>query len=198
MTVGHFPPFCEILSESLWDIFLLFVKTYQNDSGTFSFFLWNFVTISIVRMAGGHFPPFCENLSEWQLEIFLLLVKTFQNDSGTFSSIFGKPVRKFHKKEENVPLSVWQFFTKRRKMSHCHSDKFSKKGGKCPTITLTSFHKKEENVLPSLWQVFTKRRKMSHRHYDKFSKKGGKCPTIILTSFHKKEENVLSSFWQVF
>ena len=84
--------------------------------------------------------------------------------------------------------------TKRSKMSHCHSDKFSQKGGKCPTVILTSCHKNEENVPPSFRQVFTKRRKMSRRHYDKFSKKGGKCPTIILTSFHKKEENVLPSF----
>jgi hypothetical protein len=31
-------------------------------------------------------------------------------------------------------------------MSHRHYDKFWKKGGKCPTVILTSFHKKEENV----------------------------------------------------
>jgi len=62
-------------------------------------------------------------------------------------------------------------------MSNCYSDKFSNKGGKCPTVILTSFGKK--------------RRKMSYCHSDKFSKKGGKCPTIILTSFGKKEENVL-------
>ena len=79
-------------------------------------------------------------------------------------------------------------------MSHRHSDKFSKKGGKCPTVILTGFYKKEENVPLSFQQVFTKRRKMSHRHSDKFLKKGGKCPTVILTSFQKKEENVLLTF----
>jgi hypothetical protein len=94
-------------------------------------------------------------------------------------------------------------------MSFCHFDKFSKKGGKCPTVILTSFHKKEENVHRSFMQVFNNRRKMSFCHFDKFSKKGGKCPmdilkkisqkggkcpTVILTSFHNKEENVSWTF----
>ena len=76
-------------------------------------------------------------------------------------------------------------------MSHHHSDKFSKKGGKCPTVIPTSFHKKEENVPPSFCQVFEKRRKMSNCHSDTFLQKGGKCATVIPTSFHKMEENVL-------
>ena len=63
--IGHFPPFCENLSESLLDIFLLFVKTCQNDRGTFSSFLRK-----LVRLTVKHFPPFCE---------------TYQNHSGTFS-----------------------------------------------------------------------------------------------------------------
>ena len=70
------------------------------------------------------------------------------------------------KKEENVPLSFWQVFTKRRKMSHSDSDKFSQKGGKSPTVILTSFHKKEENVPWTFLKNFTKRRKMSLGHSD--------------------------------
>ena len=35
-------------------------------------------------------------------------------------------------------------------MFNGHSDKFSLKGGKCPTVILTSFHKKEENVPASV------------------------------------------------
>ena len=52
-------------------------------------------------------------------------------------------------------------------MSHCHSDKFSQKGGKCPTVILASFQK---------------RRKMSDCDSDMFSQKGGKCPTVIFTN----------------
>ena len=135
MTVGHFPPFCENLSEWRWEIFLLFVKTCQNGSQTLSSFYWK-----LVRMMVRHFPPFRENLSEWQLDIFLLFVKTCQNDSGTFSSF----VWKF------VGMTVGHFppfWEKRRKISLCHSHKFLKKGGKCPTVIRTSFQKKEENVL---------------------------------------------------
>ena len=50
------------------------------------------------------------------------------------------------KKKENVHRLFLQVFNNRRKMSLGHSHKFSQKGGKCPTIILTSFHKKEENV----------------------------------------------------
>ena len=46
-------------------------------------------------------------------------------------------------------------------MSHCHSEKFSKKGGKCPTVILTSFEK---------------RRKMTDCHSDKFGKKEENVP----------------------
>ena len=168
MTVGYFPPFCEILSDG---------------SRTFSTFFPKFVRITV-----GHFPPFLQILSEWLWDVFLLFMKTCQYNDLTF----------FHKKEENVLPSFWQVFQKRRKMSHCHSDKFSKKGGKCPTVILTSFQKKKENVRMSFWHVFTKRRKMSSCHSDRFSKKGGKCLTVILTSFHKKEENVFPSFWHAF
>ena len=56
---------------------------------------------------------------------------------------------KISKKEEIVPLSFRQVSPKRRKMSHYHSDRFSQKGGKCPTVIQTSFHKKEKNVLMS-------------------------------------------------
>ena len=101
-------------------------------------------------------------------------------------------------------------------MSHRHYDKISQKGGKFPTVILTSFHKKEEKVPRSFLQSFTKRRKMSpgysdkfskmeenfHRlflqvfnngrkmslgHSHKFSQEGGKCPVVILRKFHKKE-----------
>ena len=36
----------------------------------------------------------------------------------------------FQKQEENVRLSSWQIFKNGRKMSNCHSGKFSKMGGK--------------------------------------------------------------------
>ena len=62
---------------------------------------------------------------------------------------------RFHKKEENVPLSFWQDL------------------------------KKEENVPLSFWQVSTKRRKKSHSDSDKFSQKEGKCPTVILFPFYQ-------------
>ena len=167
MTVRHFPPFLENLSEWQEDIFLLFVKTCQNDIRTFSFFFWK-----LVRMTVGHFPPFFENLSEWQWDIFLLFWKTCQNEGRTFSSFLWKNVRSLY----------WQVFIKRRKTSHSHSDKICKKGGKWPTVILTNFGKKVENVLlPS----------------DKISQKGGKYPTVIFTRFHKNEENVPLSLWQV-
>ena len=112
-------------------------------------------------------------------------------------------------------------------MSHSHFDKFSKKGGKCPIVSLTSFQKMRK-MSQSFWQNFKERRKMSLGLFDKFSKKGRKCPLVILTnflkkrrkmsqnhfdkvlwnggkcsiviltSFQKKEENVLRSFWQTF
>ena len=76
------------------------------------------------------------------------------SDSDTFSQKGGKCpmdiMTSFHKKEENVPSSFLQNFTKRRKMSHGHSCNFFLKGGKCPTGILTRFHKKEENVPLSL------------------------------------------------
>ena len=68
-------------------------------------------------------------------------------------------------------------------MSNCHSGKFSKTGGKCPTVS---------------WQIFKNWRKMSDRHSGKFSKMGGKCPTAILANFQKWEENVQLSSWQIF
>ena len=68
-------------------------------------------------------------------------------------------------------------------MSHCHPCKFSKTGGKCPTVILANFQKREEIVRLSSWQIF---------------KKGGKCPTVILANFHKWEENVRLSSWQIF
>ena len=70
--------------------------------------------------------------------------------SNKFSQKGGKcPIdilAKLHKKEENVPLTFLQNFTKRRKMSHSDSDKISQNGGKCPSVIMTSFYKKEENV----------------------------------------------------
>ena len=178
MTVGHFPPFFKNLSEWRWDIFLLFVKTCHNVHGTISSFLWK-----LVRMYMGHFPPF---------------LKISQNDQGTFSSFLWNFLKGFPKKEENVPLSFWQVFTKRRKMSHLHSDKFSKKGGKCLTVIPTHFYKKEENVLLSFQQVFTKRRKMLHNNSDKFSKKGGgKCPYFLLPSFRYGRKIFLKALWEI-
>ena len=88
-------------------------------------------------------------------------------------------------------------FAKRRKMSHSHyCHNFLQKGGKCPTVILTTFQKMEENVPLSFRPVvkrggkcplviltnFQKRRKMSHSHSDKFLQKGGKCTTVILTN----------------
>ena len=46
-------------------------------------------------------------------------------------------------------------------MSRSHSDKFSKKGGKCPLV---------------IWTSFQKRRTMSIGHSDHHSEMGGKCP----------------------
>ena len=80
-------------------------------------------------------------------------------------------------------------------MSHLHSVKFLKKGGKCPTVIPTHFYKKEENVLLSFQKHFIKRRKMFLPHAAKFSQNGGKCYRTILTSSQKKEEeNVPISF----
>ena len=83
-------------------------------------------------------------------------------------------------------------------MSHCHSDKFSKKGGKCPTVILTGFYKKEENVPLSFQQVFTKRRKMFHPYSVKVSKKGGgKCPYFLLPSFRYGRKIFLKALWEI-
>ena len=65
MTGGHFPPFCENMSEWQSDIILLFLKTCQNDSWTFSSFFGK-----PVRMKGGHFPPFCEKMSDHYTDKF--------------------------------------------------------------------------------------------------------------------------------
>ena len=61
-------------------------------------------------------------------------------------------------------------------MSNFHSGKFSKMGGKCPTVILANFKKWEKNVQQqSFRQIF---------------KMGGKCLTVILANFQKEEENV--------
>ena len=96
----------------------------------------------------------------------MVILTIFQKKGGKYPTII---LTRFHKKEENVPLSFWQVFTKRRQMSHGHSDKLSQKGGKYVMVILTSFHKK-----------------------------GGKCHMVILTNYHKKEENISWTFWQVF
>ena len=83
-------------------------------------------------------------------------------------------------------------------MSSCHPGKFSKTGGKCPTVTLANFQKWKENVRLSPWQIFKNGRKMSDSHPGKSSRKGGKCPTVILTDFQKREENVRLSSLQIF
>jgi hypothetical protein len=42
-------------------------------------------------------------------------------------------------------------------VAHCHFEKFSKKGGKCPTVILTNFHKEEENVLQTFSPILEKK-----------------------------------------
>ena len=74
MMVGHFSPFFKHVSEWQSDSFILSLKTHQNDSRTFSSFLWKFV-----RMTVGHFPPF--------------ILKTCQNGCWAFSSFFHKCIR---------------------------------------------------------------------------------------------------------
>ena len=97
-------------------------------------------------------------------------------------------------------------------MSNCHSDMFSQKGGKCPTVILTSFLKRRKMSNCHSDKFSQKRRKMSNGHSDKISQKGGKCPKVILTNFlkwrkmstsgltryQKKEENIHRLFLQVF
>ena len=76
------------------------------------------------------------------------MIQPFGNSTGLDNSC--KKSKKNEKKSE------------KRKMSHSHSNKFLKNGGKCPTVILTSVQTKKENS-------------------DNFSQKGGKCPTAILT-----------------
>ena len=75
-------------------------------------------------------------------------------------------------------------------MSDGDTGKFSKTGGKCPTVILANFQKQEENVRWSFWQIFKNGRKMSNSYSGKCSKTGGKCPIVILTNFQIQEENV--------
>jgi hypothetical protein len=75
-------------------------------------------------------------------------------------------------------------------MSNSHSGKFSKMGGKCPTVIMANFQKLEENVQTLFWQIFKNGRKMSDCNPGKFSKMGGKCLTVIMANFQKWEENV--------
>jgi hypothetical protein len=75
-------------------------------------------------------------------------------------------------------------------MSDWHPGKFSKTGGKSPTVILANFQKREENVRLSPWQIFKNGRKMSDCHPGKFSKMGGNCPTVMLAIFQKREESV--------
>ena len=101
-------------------------------------------------------------------------------------------------------------------MSDCHPGKFSKMGGKCPTVIPANFQKREENVQLSSWQIFKNGRKMSDCHPGKFSKTGGKCVKVMLSIFSKtggncalvilvifqkylhKEENVQYAIWLFF
>ena len=101
-------------------------------------------------------------------------------------------------------------------MSIRHPDKFSKLGGKCPTVILAKFQKQEENVQLSSWQIFKNGRKVSDCHPGKFSKTGGKCVKVMLSIFSKrggncalvilvifqkylhKEENVQYAIWPFF
>ena len=90
--------------------------------------------------------------------------------------------------------------------------KFSKMGEKCLTVILANFQKREENVRLSSWQIFKNGRKLSDCPPGKFSKTGGKyptailanfklggkCLTVILANFQKWEENVQLSFGQIF
>jgi hypothetical protein len=73
------------------------------------------------------------------MDIFLLFLKM----GGKYPIVI---LANFHKWEENVRLSFWQFFKKGSKMSDSHSGKFSKTGGKCPIVILAIFQNREENV----------------------------------------------------
>ena len=72
-------------------------------------------------------------------------------------------------------------------MFDCHPVKFSKTGGKCPSVILANFLKQEENVRLSSWQIFKNGRKISVCHPGKFSKMGEKCLTVIIAHFQKQE-----------
>ena len=74
-------------------------------------------------------------------------------------------------------------------MSDCHPGKFSKTGGKCPTVILANFQKWEENVQLSSWQIFKNGRKMSNCHSGKFSKMGGKSLAEITSEGGKTTRN---------
>ena len=92
----------------------------------------------------------------------------------------------------------WQVFTKRWKMSHSLSDKFSQKRRKMfhsHSDIFFEIRRKRSQCLMHLWK---KEEKAQQPFWQVFKIKGGKCPTVILTNFHKKEENVLLSFWCVF
>ena len=73
-------------------------------------------------------------------------------------------------------MVILTIFQKRRKVAHSHFDKFSKKGGKCPTVILTNFHKEEENVPKTFSPILEKRRKMSYHHSDMFFQKEENVP----------------------
>ena len=116
-------------------------------------------------------------LSSWQ--IFKNGRKMSNCHPGKFSKTGGKcptvALANFQKREENVQLSVilanfqkwvenvrlssWQILKNRRKISVCHPGKFSKTGGKCPTVILANFQKREENIRLSSWQIFKNGRK---------------------------------------
>ena len=103
-------------------------------------------------------------------------------------------------------------------MSDCHPGKFSKMGGKCPTVILANFQKWEENVRPSSWQIFKNKKNVRPSSWQ-ILKMGGKCTTVILANFQNgrkmsychpgkisktvfenlhKEENVQYAIWLFF
>jgi hypothetical protein len=86
-------------------------------------------------------------------------------------------------------------------MSECHPGKFSKMGGKCPTVILANFQKREENVrlvFLAFWQIFKNGRKLSICHSGNSSKTGVKCLKNLLTIFLKEEENITRMNFDMF
>ena len=118
ITKGHFTPFCEIMSECPFDIFLLFVKTCENDLGTFSSCYWKPAGITY-----GHFPSFLIS-GQTTYGHFPPFLKICQNDLGTFSSILWNFVRMtgghFPPFCEN--LSEWQWDIFLLFMKTCQND----------------------------------------------------------------------------